>query len=139
MTGVALASLDDLRAVVAELTDISRPLVVGRKEAVRLLDTSDTTFGRMVRAGHIRPVPHLTPPKYSVELLRRFANGDGQAFAHLGGAASGSDTADVSDELADGVRHTPGDGVVSPLRAPAQQGTGGPDRTARGGPTTPAA
>lgn len=88
MTDVTLATLDDLRTVVADLLDADQPLVLGRQRARKLLDLSDSTFGRLVNEGVIRPVPHLRPAKYSIELLRRFAAGDEHAFAPAGASTS---------------------------------------------------
>lgn len=131
MSAVQLASVDDLRAVVADLLDVDAPLVADRQRARQLLDVSDTTFGRLVNEGVIRPVPHLRPRRYSIELIRRFAAGDSEAFAHLP-RADGTPGSD---------RHDGGSRVVSPLRQPpaVQQGTGGPDPTAGGDATPPAA
>lgn len=129
MSAVQLASVDDLRAVVADLLDVDAPLVADRQRARQLLDVSDTTFGRLVNEGVIRPVPHLRPRRYSIELIRRFAAGDSEAFAQLPRA----------DETPGSTGAAPSSsGSVSPLRPPAKQGTGGPTRTA-GGPGRPPA
>lgn len=131
---VALATLDDLRQVVADLLDASAPAVVGRGDARRILDLSDTVFGELVRDGVIRPVPHLRPRKYSVELLRRFAAGDPTAFAHLAPAVASSPAANPPVAGFDGPAGADSTAVLSggevlPLPASARpgQGTGGPD------------
>lgn len=133
MTAVTVASLDDLRQVVSELVDIDAPLVVDRRRARRMLDLSDTTFGRLLNEGVIRPVPHLRPAKYSVERLRRFADGDETAFQF-------SAAADLSVPAIDGPSGSSTDapcgGSVSPLRPP---GPGGPSSTADGGSHPPPA
>lgn len=120
MSDVVLANLDDLRQVVADLLDASSPLVVDRKDASRLLAVSDTTFGRLVNDGVIRPVPHLRPKRYSLELLRRFAAGDETAFVSAGASTS-----------ATGLSPRPVAGVDGP------SGAIGADPTSFGGSVSP--
>jgi len=128
VSAVTIADLAEVRRALAELLDRPEPILVDRKTAGAMLDLSDTTFGRLVKEGHIRPTPNTRPAKYSTVLLRRWAEGDSQAFAHLGEAPSGS------------TGTAAGSAQVSPLpHRPHEQRAGGRKSTARGGPTTPAA
>lgn len=73
---VTIATLDDLRTVVAELLDDNiRPLVVRPQDAARMLGVSDNTLRRLVKDGHLQPVPHLRPTRYSIRALEQFVSG----------------------------------------------------------------
>jgi hypothetical protein len=78
---VTLATLDELRTVVADLLDHHpRPLVVNRADAARMLAISDTAFGRLLKNGVIHPVPNMNPKRYSIAALEAFVSGaDGSA------------------------------------------------------------
>lgn len=91
MTAVAIASIEDIKAAVAELLDAQAPLVVDRAGACRMLKTSDATFGRLVHEGVIQPVPGLRPSRYSINLLRRFVDGERDVFAQLAGASTSAE------------------------------------------------
>lgn len=61
---------------VENATESVERLLCNRTEARRMLGgISETTMWRWEQLGLIRPLPHLRHKMYSVEMLKRFANG----------------------------------------------------------------
>lgn len=128
---VQVATTDDIARAI-DLLRRNPPvpvLAVNRTDAAKALGISVSGFDRLVRAGHISPVPHLSPARFSVAALESFVSAGAST-------PSGGRTAAASGGV-DGPAGADGISSVSPLREAGDRP--GSSSTAGGAVTPPAA
>lgn len=83
---IGAALRDTLPTVVDDLVAVGGPRAYSVAEVARRLDVSTDTVRRLIAAGHLVTVPHLSPTRVAARTLDAFLvdPGDGARLEHTG-------------------------------------------------------